>query len=75
MVWWVWFLCVCLYAVCDMWYCMQCGLCGVCVMVCCGLLHALDVVWYGVCSVCVCVALRVCVVWYEQKRHRRKKSL
>lgn len=43
----------------------------------CGLLCALDVVQYGVCSVCVCLCSTegVCVVWYVQKSNRRKKSL
>lgn len=75
MVWWVWCVPVCL-SVCSVWYVvlhvvwfMWCVWYGVLWSV------TLDVIWYGVCSVCVGVALRVCVVWYEQKSHRRKKSL
>lgn len=44
-------------------------------MLYCDLLCALDRVQYGMCSVCVCAALRVYVAWYMQKSNRWKKSL
>lgn len=75
----MWYVSVCLYVVCGMW--RVCGVIHSMVCVVC-------VVWWvvlwsvmstgcGVCSVCVCVciALRVCMVWHMQKSNRRKKSL